>query len=299
MNYKNKQCLICYSKISNINPNELYDDSLRVVIENNRRVYFSPVGNQFNFGYFNNGHTPKIVILGITTSYDAYNNFKDSIKKFITDGDEFSVAYKKACILNIFNSNNSALRKNLNELFRVTEMNNIIGTEEISLGQNLKNYIDGNGDEATKNMLQMIYFSQAIPCASCDSKNGSGAPDFNKEIGDFQKSCINAQVNFIQSFKNSIELMIVMGKGFKFASRYGSKLRDKCKREIITIDHLSGRPKGWNELKHMTLSESDFDEYIYSKATLDQCTLSEYKKCYNLIQRIKDQIYEIVYETNT
>lgn len=95
-------CRECISNLDLQNQG-LTKQGLHLRSENNRNIYFAPVGNQFNFGHFNDGITPKVVIMGITTSPTARDQFLIDLKS-LQGSYNLSEAFKRSCIQNIFNS---------------------------------------------------------------------------------------------------------------------------------------------------------------------------------------------------
>ncbi len=270
------ECKECVSKINFYN-NSLNSDDLKVKEENGRNIYFSPIGNQFNFGLYNNGKTPKIVLMGITTSPTARDSFCKDYCKYYSKKQSADEAMKNSCVLNIFNSKPSTLLKRLSKILNLASLWKLIRiNQNIELyKEKFDQYVNGNIDNDFDRVMDDVYFTQLIFCASCIGKNDSKAPKV-KDIGTKHMECINAQIRFFESFKDRVLLLISFGiadtlPGF-------SKIQEKCE-HYVKISHPASA-RGWNELDKMNLPDEEFRKQISDK-TNKKGYHSQIVKCYN------------------
>lgn len=301
MESRRGKCSDCIKKIFSIK-HDFTDKDFLVGKEKGREIYFSPVGNQFYFGKYSNGKTPKVVIMGISTSPTAFENFRKDIKTLIDGNDDFDKAFRRACVFNIFNSDKPTLRHRLNSILNLAEVYKVLNISRINLYQpSLQDFVDYKADTETRILLNEVYFSQAIQCASCKSLKNSGAPKL-KDIGELQSICLREQIEFLNSFNDKIELMIGFGDALKLLERYDDNrvLEKVNKRKIIKISHPA-TALGWNMIKHMGRQRDEYYSYIDNncqdipgknrKGYRTAC-----KNCYDQIQKIKKTVREIVEE---
>ena len=79
-----KSCSTCFESKEQLKHN-IFNNEPQFSSEN-RDIFFAPCGNHHLFGLFNNGRTPKVVIMGITTSPDAKDNYQWIFKQCIEQG---------------------------------------------------------------------------------------------------------------------------------------------------------------------------------------------------------------------
>ena len=282
-----QECRECISKINFYN-NTLNIDGLKVKEENQRNIYFAPVGNQFNFGLYNNGKTPKIVVMGITTSPTARDNFCKDYLIYYRKKKSVDETIKSSCVLNIFNSKPPTLLKRLSKILNLASLWKLVGLDRnIELcRQNFRHYIDGNTDDGFNRVMDDVYFTQLIFCASCLGENGSKAPTV-KDIGDKHQECINAQARFFESFENKVLLLISFGSSDTFPGF--SRIQEKCKYHK-RISHPA-TARGWNKLDIMDLPNEKFREKVLSIAPTGY--QRQVFNCYVQIKQTKDIVHEV------
>ena len=281
------KCKECISKI-NFHNNSLNADDLKVKEEKLRNIYFAPVGNQFNFGLYNNGKTPKIVLMGITTSPTARDNFCKDYRNYYNKKQSVEEAIKSSCVVNIFNSKPPTLLKRLSKILNLASLWKLIGlNQNIELcSENFHHYIDGNTDNGFNRIMNDVYFTQLIFCASCLGKNGSKAPRV-KDIGDKHKVCIDAQARFFESFDDKVLLLISFGASSTFPGF--SRILEKC--EYHTKISHPATARGWNKLDIMDLPNKKFREEVLSIATKGY--RRQVLNCYGQKNQIKDIIQKV------
>lgn len=281
------ECKECTSKI-NFYDRSLDIHDLKVKQENQRNIYFAPVGNQFNFGVYNNGKTPKIVLMGITTSPTARDNFCRDYRNYYNKKQSVDEAIKKSCLLNIFNSKPPTLLRRLSKILNFASLWKLVridGNIELC-EQNFYHYIEGNADHDFNRVMDNVYFTQLIPCASCLGKYGRKAPTV-RDIGNKHQECINAQVRFFRSFKREVSLLISFGSSDNFPGF--NKIKEKCINHI-KISHPAGA-WGWNKLDIMDLSNEKFMEKV--QCITDKRYRNQVIKCRGQIEQIKDIVHRL------
>lgn len=282
------ECKECISKI-NFHNNLLSTDDLKVKEENQRNIYFAPVGNQFNFGLYNNCKTPKIVVMGITTSPTARDNFCKDYRDSYNKKGSIEEAIKRSCVVNIFNSKPPTLLKRLSKILNLASLWKLLGLDrDIELcSQNFRNYVDGNTDNGFNRVMDNVYFTQLIFCASCLGEDGSKAPTA-KDIGNKHQECINAQARFFELFKNKVFLLISFGSSDNFPGF--DRIKEKCNNHV-KISHPANA-RGWNRLDIMDLSKGKFMEKVQS--ITDKRYRSQVIKCRSQIEQIKDIVHRVI-----
>jgi len=211
-----------------------------------RKIFFSPVGNQFNFGCYNNNKTPRIVIMGITTSPTARNNFLEDFKKLMKSGHKDS--FRKACILNIFNSYPNTLQRNLNKILTKCNLWHLVDADNFSIQrETFASYFDNEVKREIKSVIDNVYFTQMIFCASCKGEDNKDAPKL-EELDDKHQKCISSQIEFFKTFSEKVDLLITFGDVEKMLNDKDTKrvILNKCKHHIKLSHPASAR--GWNEI---------------------------------------------------
>jgi hypothetical protein len=251
-----KSCQACFESEEQL-INEIRNNSPRWEGEN-RDIYFAPCGNHHLFGLFNSGRTPKVVIMGITTSPDAKDNFQWIFKQCIEKDLPFDEALRACCIANCFNSKNPKLQNTLSNILELSGVLKIIGVKgPVEIGNNLFfDYVKGDDSEDQKKVVENVYFSQAILCSSCKKGGGANAPR-RQDIDYHHKSCLKAQGEIVESFDSEVDLWISFGtsdaatlssEGCFHCAGLQNRIRGKCKKNnYVRINHPV--TKGWNLLR--------------------------------------------------
>lgn len=258
MNYPLLHCGECLKKIDIENNDNKDKSNFFIKQENTRNIYFAPVGNQFNFGKFANGKTPIIIVMGISTSDTARDNFIDKYIDLRKDGLNCSDAICNSAKLNIYNSSNPTLQKVLIKILIKSGIIKMLGCSDSACID--IDFFKGGGDDDNNynRVINNIYFSQMIICASCTSEDKSSEPKI-KDIGPLQKRCIESQLDFIDSFSDNVYLLISLGKiNEKFIKNFDKNnvIGRKCKHHV-NIAHPT--TKGWNMIDFM---HNDKETYI-------------------------------------
>lgn len=263
--YFSDNCSTCFNKVNaSISGTTSFNSPSYFLVkkEGKRNIYFAPVGNQYNFGAYANGNTPRIIIMGITTSPSARDNFINDYIILRKDYDD-AEALRRACIWNIFNSKNPTLQNRLTSILNISGIPSLFGLESnIAINRKLfQDYLSGAGDSGTNKLMNSIYFTQVICCSSCYGENGYKKPDF-RDLGEFQGKCIKSQIDFISTFNQKVDLIISFGQGMDFVNRFDTLhiIKDKYIKHISISHPASGR--GWNEIKNMESYGEKFIEHF-------------------------------------
>lgn len=295
MDYIFESCKKCITNIKSKN-SDLDLNNIYVATERKRKLYISPVGNQVNFGIFNGRKTPKIIIMGITTSPTARDNFLCDLNK-LRKSLNFEEAFIKACILNIFNSTPNTLLRNVSKILNISGLLSLLGwVENINLERQLfEDYFNEKENLALKNLMESIYFTQFIICASCLGENGRTAPKSIKQLGDKHKECINKQIEYFDSFDEDVELLITFGIVGTLINdlKHDRKIKTKCKRHI-NIDHPVA--VGWNclYLPYINEPEAIFKSKLREEYSISgENYLDQNIRCYRQLNLLKDYVLEI------
>ncbi len=252
----------------------------------NREIYFAPVGNHYNFGFYNKNHTPKIVIMGMTTSPTARDKFYESVKNNINEDMKLEEAVKKACMENTFNSEKPGLLNTLSKIFNLSGIWKLFG---IKNDYNLSTVFNHYKNPKYKEITENIYFTQFIPCCSCYTMKDRKAPK-KTEIDKTHLECIEFQKQLFNTFNKDVDLLISFGEVDTFPE-FGN-LKDKCKKHFA-ISHPAGASLGWNEIKYFHLNEKQFNKKL--KDSIPQTSnnkgyITGIKNCYNQVQSIKNLV---------
>lgn len=284
INYPLTACCHCFKKLDLQKINSKKDILLSE--ENRRKIYFAPVGNQFNFGKFANGNTPKVIIMGITTSPSAMLNFLEDFKRFRKKL-RIKKALKHACILNIFNSDSPILQCVLSKILNLSKIPKIVGwSDDLKIDRNFfEHYLNNPDIDNLYNLMNGIYFTQLIFCSSCDENDSYKAPKF-EDLGDFQEQCINAQIEILESFNDKVKLLITFGDVQKFLNKLGKSeiLKNICKRHI-NISHPVSR--GWNLISMMDLHKENFYKIVRNKYKSKKNIITQTMNCYDQLSELK------------
>lgn len=264
--------------------------------EQGRKIFFAPVGNQFNFGNFAGRHTPKVIIMGITTSPSARINF---LKNFIRLKRIYKLAdvLKYSCILNIFNSDSPTLQRRLSQILNLTGVPKIVGwMGDLLISRYLFNeYIENPANEKLFNLMNGIYFTQVIYCASCQGENGRSAPKF-EDLKEFQIGCINSQLDFMNSFAETVELLITFGKVGSFFEKLGkSQVINAICKHHVNIPHPASA-LGWNYLPMMNLPFKEFKTRVLDRLSGENYSgfRKHIENCYHKLVNINSIVKEIL-----
>ncbi len=225
----------------------------------NREIYFAPCGNHHLFGLFNNGRTPKVVIMGITTSRSAKDNFRSDFKERSHTDLSFDETLRESCIANTFNSGLPLFHRNLSKIFELSGIHKLIGIENpVAIDERLfrKCVNDEKCSNNEKKLLENIYFSQSLICSSCESSGGRKALG-NKAIDYNHKNCLNAQVQIVESFNSQVDLWVSLGMKNPITQSKEGHLEHKwLKRRIdlkcnnyVRIANIGGAFPGWTQLE--------------------------------------------------
>ncbi len=279
-------CNNCISLKSFYNNKGIIDsEKIKTKETTKRKIYFAPVGNHYNFGFYNKNHTPKIVIMGMTTSPTARNKFYESVKSNINKNMKLEEAVEKACIENTFNSEKPGLLNTLSKIFNLGGIWKLFG---IKNDYNLSTVFNHYKNPKYKEITENIYFTQYIPCCSCKSQDDSSAPE-KKDIDNIHLECIKFQEQLFNSFENKVELFITFGELHTFPGF--EPLKDKCKHHI-PISHPA-QARGWNVIEHFYLDENEFIKKIKDIIPQDinhKGYNTQIKNCYNQVQSIKKRV---------
>jgi hypothetical protein len=245
-----------------------------------RKIYFAPVGNHFNFGFFNKNETPKIVIMGMTTSPTARDNFYNSVQEYLNKNFILEDAIKESCIINIFNSQNPKLLNILTGIFNLCNIWKLIGIDN---KYNLSSIFNDYKNPKYREIMNNIYFTQYILCCSCYTRDDRKAPK-KRDIDNAHLECIEFQKQLFNSFHKKVDLIISFGKVHKFP---GFDILKAKYSKHIPISHPAGA-YGWNKISLFNLSKSRFDNEL--QKIEKQGYRTQVDNCYNQVQLIKKYI---------
>lgn len=256
------------------------------VSQSKRDFYFCPVGTHFNFGMHNNSRTPKVIIMGVSTSGPAREQFERDFSKVVKIEDSI----KYAALKNTFSG---TLKHRLVAIINLSGLLKLIpGNIEYIPKDFFGNYIET--DKKYRTIFAECYLSQAILCASLDKERKSDIPKKN-EIDDRHIRCIRAQNEILKSLNGKASLVILLGNSesgvtakycFKKAGCF-STIENICTSidQIVEIYHPSPKTREWNFLSRATDEEkygnkavSDGDIIKWAKDTAEISSDERYRK---------------------
>lgn len=295
MFYPLLHCKNCLARFCKQEMSGITKDTLFLRQENGRYIYFAPVGNQFNFGVLANNKTPKIIVMGITTSPTARNNFILDLNSLRKKGLSNSDALVAGCTWNIFNSDQGQLQTVLSKILNNTGIIKLVGcTQNIEINRKL--FTNAHDSENYETTMNNIYFTQMIMCASCKGEDGSTAPKNVEELGDFQIKCIASQLDFINSFNEQVDLLLSFGRiNEEIIRTLDTKkiIRNKCKYHV-NINHPT--TSGWNKIDFMhhgresyiKIIEEEVNHKHYSRESDRERYKTSLINCYDQFTEIKN-----------
>jgi hypothetical protein len=207
---------------------------------------------------FDEGRTPKVVIMGITTSRSAKDNFRADFGARSSTELSFDETLMRSSIANTFNSGLPLFHRNLSKIIELSGIHTIIGIEApVTINEHLfRKYVNGKCSNDEEKLLKNVYFSQAVVCSSCESGGGNKALG-QQDIDDHHKKCLNAQVEIVESFHLEVDLWISLGmtnpitvdsEGHLEHTWLQRRMAVKCK-NFVNITNVGGAAPGWTQME--------------------------------------------------